>query len=200
MKSRLPPAVAVLFLAGMFAASWPGGRNLLPWLLAAWLGVRAVREPRRSWRLLWLALAAALAGGAWWQGTAVVRWVPAVTFLLLAWLFGRTLWRPPPLIERMVRLQFAAIPPYLLAYLRRLTQVWTGFFVAAALVSAILTLLASPKVWAGFHGIGIWLATGLLVGGEYLYRRRRFPELERMPPPQETFREIVRHGKAFWLD
>lgn len=201
MRSGLLITVAAgvfLLLAPWLQARGWGG--LLPWLLAAWLGIRALREPRRDWRLLWLALAAALANGAWWLGAGVVRWVPAVTFVLLAWLFGRTLWHPPPLIERMVRLQFADIPPYLLAYLRRLTALWSAFFVAAALISAALTLLGSERAWAGFHGLGIWFALGLLIGAEYVYRRRRFPQLDRMPPPHETFREIARHGKAFWLD
>ncbi len=197
---RFGIVAAVLFLAGVVGGSALGWHKVLPWLLVAWLGVRAVREPRRPWRRLWTILAVALAGGAWWLGEGVTSWVPAVSFALLAWLFGRTLWRPPPLIERMVRLQFAEIPDYLQDYLRRLTWLWSVFFAAVALVSIALTLIGAEGAWAWFHGFGIWLLLGLLVGGEYLYRRRRFPQLERMPPPHETFREVSRRGEAFWLD
>ncbi|GAB4358142.1 MAG: membrane protein [Methylohalobius crimeensis] len=203
MHRWLPGVVlTLLFLAYPFLAQAlvaRGGGGALPWAIGgvllwrAWRGKGAIRG-------LWLTLGLALLGGHLWLGAQAARWVPAVAFVWVGWVFGRTLMHPPPLIERMVRLQFRDIPPYLLVYLRRLTIVWTGFFLAAATLSVGLTLVGTQSAWLGFHGFGIYLAMAVLVSGEYLYRRWRFPELERVPPPQETFREVIKHGKRLWED
>ncbi len=202
MRQAIFASIAVaLLLAYPFlfqALAERGWHRFLPWLLAGILGWRALRTQATAERLLWGGLSLALVIGMLWLGPAVTKTVPGVTFLLLAWVFGRTLRSPPPLIERMVRLQFKDIPPHLLAYTRRLTQLWTAFFLVLALVSFALTFLAAGQVWTWFHGIGIYLLIGLLITGEYLYRRWRFPDLDRVPPPHETLREVLKHGKSLW--
>ncbi len=183
------------FLTQTLAASGWGG--LLPLAVAGWLLWRGWRDQGPT-RWVWLGLGLALFGGSLWLGPKITRWVPAVAFGLVAWGFGRTLVHPPPLIERMVRLTFQDIPPYLLAYTRRLTWIWTLFFLIATAVSTGLTLTGSEHGWLWFHGIGVYLAMAGLLGGEYSYRRWRFPELDRAPPPHETLREIIKHGKRLW--
>ncbi len=132
-------------------------------------------------------------------GPKVSRWVPAVAFLFVAWEFGRTLMiHPPPLIERMVRLQYREIPPYLLVYLRRLTWVWCVLFLVMAMVSMGLSMAGDDRFWFWFHALGIYLLMAALLLGEFFYRRWRFSELGEMPLPHETFRAVAREGRRLW--
>ncbi len=149
-------------------------------------------------RWLLAGLGISLVIGALFMGPEVSRWVPVVAFLFVAWGFGRTLIHPPPLVERMVRLQYHDIPPYLLDYLRRLTWLWTLFFLGMAMVSVALSVWGAQNIWFWFHGVGIYVAMAILLGGEFLYRRWRFSELGEMPPPHETFRAIAREGRRLW--
>ncbi len=149
-------------------------------------------------RWLLAGLGLSLAAGSLTLGSSVSHWVPTVAFLFVAWGFGRTLIHPPPLIERMVRLQYSEIPPFLLVYLRRLTWLWCLSFLVMACISMTLTLSGAERAWLWFHGLGIYLIMLLMVVGEFLYRRQRFRELGEMPLPHETFLVIARHGRRLW--
>lgn len=198
----LGSALAFLFLAYPLVAhllAARGGGGVIPWIIAIWLLWRSWHG-KGTMRWLLLGLALALAGGNWLIGAMVVRWVPVVAFLFVAFVFGRTLVHPPPLIERMVRLQYRDIPPYLLTYLRSLTWIWTVFFLLLAGISALLTLTEAKNGWLWFHGVVIYMAMGGLVWGEYVFRRWRFHELGEIPPPHVTFREIIRHGRHLWQE
>ena len=200
MAGWLPGTVfAALFLAYPFLlrGGEGGTAGAAPFVIAPVLIWRAGRA-RGAMRWLLAGLGSALAAGAWWLGPEVSRWVPAVAFLFVAWGFGRTLIHPPPLIERMVRLQYRDIPDYLLAYLRRLTWLWTVFFLLLACISAVLGLWGTETDWFWFHAVGIYGAMTVLLMGEFLYRRRRFSELGEMPLPHETFLAIAREGRRLW--
>jgi uncharacterized membrane protein len=104
----------------------------------------------------------------------------ALSALVLGWLayfFGRTLRTGcVPLIERIARVRDPELPPALCRYTRRLTAVWTLYFVAAGLLSFGMQL---PFLWAG--GL-IWLGAISLFVGEhrlrpYLFPGRSFPNL-----------------------
>jgi uncharacterized membrane protein len=92
---------------------------------------------------------------------------------VLAWLaffFGRTLRRGQvPLIERIASVSDPEMTPPLRRYTRRLTAVWSAYFVAAAL----LCLAAGPS-WTG-AGAWVWVGTAVLFIGEHRLRPRLFP-------------------------
>ena len=99
----------------------------------------------------------------------------ALSFLMLGWLavfFGRTL-RPGqvPLIERIARVSDPAMTLPLRRYTRRLTAIWCGYFVIAALLSA--------SIGHAFRGTGLLVLLGsvLLFVGEHWLRPRLFPGL-----------------------
>jgi len=170
-----------------------------PVLVALLLLCRAGRVQGGS-RWLLAGLGFFLALGSWILGAAVSRWIPPVAFLFVAWGFGRTLFHPPSLIERMVRLQYPEIPPYLQRYLFRLTWLWCVTFLLLAVISVALSLAGASKGWLWFHALGIYLVMAVLIMGEYAWRRWRFRELGKMPLPHETFIAVAREGRKLWQD
>jgi uncharacterized membrane protein len=150
-------------------------------------------EPRTmALLLLVLGLLRMTVGG---QGRAQVRWVVAAALLLAGLtvlvnrslplklypvlvnaamfaVFALSLWRGPTVIERLARLTDPELPPEAIRYTRRVTQVWCGFFVLNGLIALGTALWASERVWALYSGLIAYLLMGLLMGGEWLLRRR----------------------------
>ena len=108
--------------------------------------------------------------GAW-------RAVPVCALLWLAYLFGRTLASGRvPLIERVARVRDPDLSAALRRYTRRLTPLWTAYFVFSAFLAAVSNL--SPANLS----LTIWTATLVLFVGEHqlrplLFRGKTFPSL-----------------------
>jgi uncharacterized membrane protein len=108
------------------------------------------------------------------QGWTGLRYLQPLVLLWLAFFFGRTL-RPgaTPLIERIARRSNAMLPARLCRYARWLTAIWCGYFVLAAVLSALLG--ASGGTTLGRFGIAVLIGSVLLFVGEYWVRPRIFP-------------------------
>jgi uncharacterized membrane protein len=87
---------------------------------------------------------------------------PSVLNALLAWIFGRTLRAGrEPMISTFARIEQAslsrqpnaALPPDLLHYTRTLTKIWSGLFIAMALISTLLAGSGMVTWWALFTGL-----------------------------------------------
>jgi uncharacterized membrane protein len=159
---------------------YAGIQHLQPRLIAAlFLGLALVklgflvRDPHTRGNSLWLLLAAALAAGATvWSGTLLgLKFYPILVNGIMLGLFVLSLWRPPTMIERFARLQDPQLPERAIAYTRKVTQVWCGFFVLNGTM-AILTLFGSDQLWALYNGLLSYVFMGLLLAGEYCVRRR----------------------------
>lgn len=96
---------------------------------------------------------------------------PAAMNLLMLLLFARSLIYPPSMIERFARLSEPDLAPAAVAYTRRVTQVWCGFFVLNGAIAAA-TVFATRELWALFNGVICYLLMGGLFAGEWLVRRR----------------------------
>lgn len=150
---------------------------------------------------------------------------PPVLFIgLVAWFFGRTL-RPPrvALITRIVAAMDRCTPtelsPALQRYTRNLTGSWCALLVALAAINALLAIVAVPDgvlarlgyvpagtmpVWGVPRAYWSWVANLLNYGviggfffGEYLLRRRHFPDRLYGNFPQFV-RQMVQLGPDFW--
>ncbi len=155
-----------------------------------WRGLRA-HEP--VFRNACIIAAAFLLAGAGIDEAYSVRLIPAFVYLSLAALFGHTLWSPPSLCERLVRLQYPEFKPGIAEYLRQLTWVWFGFFLANTLICALLPVVAAAWVWEWYTGLVVYVLMMVLAIGEYLYRPKRFPGLD-IPAPSETIKVMIRQG------
>jgi uncharacterized membrane protein len=98
----------------------------------------------------------------------------AVSFLMLGWLaffFGRTLRAGhEALITRIARVSEPGLPAHLVRYTRRLTAIWCGYFVFAALLGLAA---GTAAVWTGLL---VWTGTATLFLGEHWLRPHLFPD------------------------
>jgi uncharacterized membrane protein len=87
-------------------------------------------------------------------------------------LFGWSLYAPPTVIERMVRLRTPDLPAAAVAYIKKVTAVWCAFFFLNGSVAFLTARYASTAVWLLYNGLIAYGLMGLLFAGEYLVRRR----------------------------
>lgn len=145
-------------------------------LLRAWFAAQ------RFW--WWAALGAGLLGALSLagQGWLPLKLYPVVVNATLLGVFGASLWRGPPVVERLARLSEPDLPPAGVRYTRRVTQVWCGFFVLNGGLALHSALYWSSAAWALYNGLIAYLLIGALLGGEWLLRQvlksraRRAPE------------------------
>lgn len=169
-------------------------------LYRAWLpqGLRS--------RIVNVLFAIALLTGAFYVQTITAKILPVLVQLMLMVFFGRTLFkdRGPPVIERIVRLQFPESPSSLSHYCWQLTLVWTAFFAVNAFVCTVLAIWGSGFWWALYNGVVIYVIMGLLVIGEYVYRRIRFADLsvlhQGIPDPKATVKAMIINGRKVFLE
>jgi uncharacterized membrane protein len=157
----------VIYLAlGRVEPRWMALLLVLLGLARAWV----TREP------FWLVAAAgaAVLGGVTLLGNSVLplKLYPVLVSTVLFAVFAASLARPPSAIERLARLTDPDLPPAAVAYTRRVTQVWCGFFVFNGTVSLGTALWGSPATWALYNGLLAYVLMGVLFGGEWLMRRR----------------------------
>lgn len=186
-----------LLLAYPFCAHFGATRGQPEWGVAAIVALAAVAlrlavsSPGR-WALLFSPLAVA----AWLLPAQWVLYAPPVLFnLTLAAVFGVSLRAgAEPFIGRIARLERGEPLDHRLgAYSRRLTLVWTAFFVAMAIVSIALAAAAPLRIWSYFANGLAYLFIGALFLGEWLYRRIRLSQY-RHAPPWELVRIVARAG------
>lgn len=218
---RLLLAIAYPLLAHRASVD---GSGLVALLALADLAVIVLLQPLargRGWA--WLLLAA-IAVGLWaLHGSkvpALLLLAPPVLFTaLLSWWFGRSLQAGRvPLISRIVSgmegCEPPALKPELKHYTRRLTLAWTVLLAALALANAVLALIAVPDgvlmrlgyppllavpqdAWSWFANLLNYGIVGGFFLGEYVYRKRRFPDR-----PYRNFPEFMQRmaalGPGFW--
>ena len=147
-----PRWIALLLVVLALARAWVTRESF-------WLGAAALAT---------VLAVASLLGDRW----GPLKLYPALVNLVMFGLFAMSLWRGPTVVERLARLRETNFPPAAIAYTRRVTQVWCGFFVVNGLIAVATALWASAAAWALYNGLLSYVAMGLLMGGEWLVRRR----------------------------
>jgi uncharacterized membrane protein len=166
----------------LLTLSWPlvvwlaNGRLEPRWLALGLVVLGVVRlltsTAERTWVVVGIA-ALALAGLA---AALNVGWplklYPVVISASMLALFGATLIKGPPMVERLARLREPDLPAHAIAYTRQVTKVWCGFFVLNGALAAGLALFASERAWALYTGGIAYGLMGALFAGEWLVRQR----------------------------
>lgn len=119
-----------------------------------------------------IAVGLALIALLFYDGMIAAKAYPVLMSLAFAALFGGSLAFPPTLVERFAALTGTVATAPARLYMRRVTLVWFVFLLANAGVSAWTALAGDPAVWAFYNGFLSYLLMGILMGGEFLVRRR----------------------------
>lgn len=168
-------------LLGAVTVAYPflvyaGITRLEPQWLALLLGSVALLRALVARTVFWSAAAAGalVLAGLSAAGNAVLplKLYPVLVNAIFLLVFAVSLAHPPSAIERLARLAEPDLPPAGVAYTRRVTQVWCGFFVLNGAVALWTALRASNEAWALYNGFISYLLMGLLFAGEWLVRRR----------------------------
>lgn len=93
---------------------------------------------------------------------------------VLLFQFAWSLRYPPSMIEQFARLaqHNKKLPPQVCTYCRKVTWVWVGFFCLNIVLSALTAICDNWELWALYNGGISYILIGLLMGGEWLVRRR----------------------------
>jgi uncharacterized membrane protein len=118
---------------------------------------------------------------------------PTLVNLGLLAVFGLSLWREPPMVERFARLQVGHLSPDEVAYCRTVTGVWCAFFLVNGGIALLLALSGNLPVWTIYTGLVSYVLIGVLFALEMTVRQWRFrryeggisdPLFRRLFPPQ----------------
>lgn len=96
---------------------------------------------------------------------------PVVVNAVMLAVFGGSLWSTMPIIERLARLQEPNLPAQAVRYTRRVTQVWSGFFIVNGSVALFTVAYGDMALWTLWNGMIAYLLMGTLMAGEWLIRR-----------------------------
>jgi uncharacterized membrane protein len=152
------------------------------WLLVAVSMSQLLTLLRASGNARWMALAPALVLAlcimGLLQGSLLALYLPPILISGgLLWLFASTLRAGhEPLITTFARIVFQESEPQQLHYTRRVTQLWSMFFLIMLLETVLLSLFAPLELWSLFANILNYLFIALLFVVEFSYRRLRFPQ------------------------
>ncbi len=151
------------------------GRVEPRWLALLLVGMalmRAAFSRERVWLVAALGTMVLAVVSFWGNQVLPLQLYPLWVNLVLLCVFSISLVCPPTVIERLARLQEPDLPPAAVAYTRRVTQVWCGFFVVNGGVSLLTVFWASQAGWALYNGVISYVLMGVLFVGEWLLRKR----------------------------
>lgn len=180
-RPELPNLLGTLLILLYPLLIWSAHGKLEPRQLALLLlaigGVRLLTSRlSRNYRWTGIAALALAAPALYWNALLPLKLYPVAISAGMLALFGYSLVNPPSMIERLARLRDPNLPSFAVAYTRRVTQVWCGFFALNGFIAFATAMWASPAIWSMYTGVISYVAMGVLFAGEYLvrlYMRRR---------------------------
>jgi len=101
----------------------------------------------------------------------LLLYYPVCVNALLFLLFFVSLFRPPSVIEQIARIKTPDLPDAAIAYTRKVTMVWCGFFVLNGTMAFYTVTDTSLGFWAVYNGVISYSLMGILFVGEFIVRR-----------------------------
>lgn len=158
-------------------AIWFGDGKVEPrWLACLLLLAALTRLPtlKISRAALWVVIVALLLVAIAIFGNQLLplKLYPVLVNLGFLVAFAYSLFSPPSMVERFARAREPNFPASAIAYTRRVTQVWCGFFIVNGGISFATAVWASQAVWSLYTGVISYVLMGALFGLEFLIRQR----------------------------
>jgi uncharacterized membrane protein len=154
---HVQPRFVALTLAGLFLLR---------------LSRRQFRQAMGIWPWILPACAIFLLAGALLNQSQWLLAYPVFVNLAFFSVFALSLAYPPPIIERLARLENPDLPAKGVAYTRTVTQIWCVFFVFNGSLSLITIWYGEVWLWSLYNGFIAYVLMGLLMAGEMLVRRK----------------------------
>jgi len=199
LRKSLQSAGVTLLVLGYPIFAYLAISHGISWLFPAIIGVLFLQRVRKGGEHapVYVIIGLLLLAGALFFQEISAKMLPVLIHFSMLLLFFSSLRTEASIIERFARLDFPELPPGIATYCRKLTWLWSGFFLFNILFCAGLAIWADDHVWALYNGAVIYLLLGLLVAGEYIWRRLRFPWLE-VPPFRQSVMNMIRNGHTVW--
>lgn len=143
----------------------------LPYLLALGWAVKAGLQAAGFQRFFAFLMSGILLVIGLTRSLETMYWYPVIINGLMLTIFGGSLWRGQPIIERLARLQDPNLPEKTVPYTRKVTQLWCGVFVLNILISSLLIALQQFEWWAIYTGVISYVIMGVAMGGEWAFRK-----------------------------
>ncbi len=103
---------------------------------------------------------------------STLYYYPVLINLILFVLFGYSLLYPPSVIERIARLREPDLPASGVAYTRKVTLAWLGFFLLNGSIALATAIHGNIALWSLYNGFIAYMLMGLLFLVEFLIRRQ----------------------------
>ncbi|CAI1719455.1 MULTISPECIES: COG4648 family protein [Serratia] len=179
---RLLQAVTWLVLLLYPLAVWFGlarwGTTVLAPLLVAVFTLRLILLRGKLRQQIWLGKALAMVGillalASWaLKQSHWLLYYPVLVNALLLLLFAYSLFSPPTVAERLARITEPQLDAAGVAYTRKVTQVWCGFFIVNGAIALATCLSGDITLWTLYNGGISYLLMGALMGIEWIVRKR----------------------------
>ncbi len=135
-----------------------------------------IHKPKQSMGKLWILLyptcALFLLVSAFVNQSSWLLAYPVFVSMVFFTVFAYSLSYPPTVVERLARLEDPDLPPKGVDYTRKVTQVWSGFFLLNAAISLFTIWYGDPWLWSLYNGGLFYLLMGLLMAAEMFVRRK----------------------------
>jgi uncharacterized membrane protein len=156
-----------------------GIQYLQPWEIASLLLASLIlrlaitRTSSKSFSPLLILLGIVYCIFAMWSNNLItLRFYPVMINFGLLTVFVSSLFYPPPVIERLARLQHPELPEQGIKYTRKVTVVWCLFFMINGLISLTTAIWSSFEWWSLYNGFISYIFMAVLMGVEYWVRIR----------------------------
>lgn len=136
--------------------------------------IRHINSPRKRGtiphaNLVLITVLSLLAFSVFFNSALALKFYPVVMSLSFLAIFGYSLYKPPSVVEVIARLH-EELDEQGIAYTRRVTKVWCGFFIINALIATGTIFHEDEQVWLLYNGFISYLLMGLLMAGEFAVR------------------------------
>ena len=157
----------VVYFGIQFIEPWGIAVALLSLLLIKFFHV----SENKQWNQWLLVAGIVFCGLAVWNNNLItLRFYPVLVNVGLFLLFFISLFSSQPIIERLARIQHPHLPEQGIRYTRKVTVIWSVFFVINGLLATYTAVWCSFAIWSLYNGFIAYLLMGLLMGVEYLVR------------------------------